>query len=608
MRTRPGLAILCVVPSLDHVLLTRFSAVLLPDQPPLPREWLDYRMGFFYDACHPSVTRQRGAEFDWLILFDDRCDDDFRELVEDLAQDAFTPVWSHEPFRRNSFAAPVAELTAARGAAAHLITTRIDSDDAMARDFMAAVQGEFAGQDRLFVNFPRGIQIDRSGAVYRSDILSSPFLSLIERRTPDPPATVFVAKHAWARAHGPIREVAAPVMWAQVVHGVNLSNIVNGTRVPPRIVAERFDFDLGYDAAIAGMPLARARARHLGRLARLWASHPGELTKWAEAAAWTSRGTHERPQDDGATLTDRVQQAEQSARQAWRASRARAGLRAARERSERARWRALGELNARRPQHPVPVAGDLGAVLAAPRVVVLAEFATGPALRPEALTTAGAYAAAGLPVLVVSAGDPWRRLRVPRLPADIAVVRRPNAGYDFGSWAAALAAYPQLAGKDLLVLTNDSLLGPFAPLADLIARIERAETDVWGPTEFNLPQRYLQSYLLAFRGGVLQHDRVREFFAGVRPQPSKRDVIHAYEVGLAPVLSAAGVSFAGEWTPQALGLPSHVNVCIDGWRQLLEHGFPFVKRTLVEVEHLAVLRVQVFDYLEKTYGWRPEAR
>lgn len=64
----------------------------------------------------------------------------------------------------------------------HLITTRIDGDDAMAVDFMAAAQAQFAGQERLFVNFPRGIQIDRSGAVHSSRILSSPFLSLIERR------------------------------------------------------------------------------------------------------------------------------------------------------------------------------------------------------------------------------------------------------------------------------------------------------------------------------------------------------------------------------------------------------------------------------------------
>ena len=83
------------------------------------------------------------------------------------------------------------------------------------------------------------------------------------------------------------------------------------------MVAERLRFDLGYDADIAGRDLLAARARQAGRLAKLWVSHPGELTKAVEAWSWRLRGTHERPQDDGATLTDRVQQLEQDERTRW---------------------------------------------------------------------------------------------------------------------------------------------------------------------------------------------------------------------------------------------------------------------------------------------------
>jgi hypothetical protein len=258
----------------DHVLLTRFSAVTNPDAPPMPEDWLRYRLGFFYDACYPSVTRQRGAEFRWLVVFDDRCSDDFRADIEDLAEDAFTPLWTHAAFHRGSFAAPVAELATAP----HLITTRVDSDDALAVDFMASVQARFAGQERLFVNFTRGVQIDRTGAVYRSDALSSPFLSLIERRDPERlPDTVYVTKHARARASGPVLEVSAPVMWAQVVHGVNLSNIVNGPRTAPEVVADRFDFALGYDGRIGG---ASGLVTALNRVRRTWSNAPGTAQVW----------------------------------------------------------------------------------------------------------------------------------------------------------------------------------------------------------------------------------------------------------------------------------------------------------------------------------------
>lgn len=287
----------------DHVLLTRFSAVLVPGAPPPDEAWLRYRLAFFYDACLPSVLSQRDAEFEWLVLLDDRCSDGFRSDVEDLAPGAFVPVWTHEPFRRASFAEPVA----ARCGAPYLISTRLDSDDAIAVDLMASVQARFAGQERLFVNFPRGIQVDRSGAVYRTDIVSSPFLSLVERREAGrPPATVYVAKHARARQHAPLLQVRAPVMWAQVLHDDNVSNIVNGRQTHPRVVADRFAIDLGYDARLAGARLRRAQVRQLGRLLGLWVRHPGELTKWVEATWWTSRGTRLWPQGSGVTLSDRA--------------------------------------------------------------------------------------------------------------------------------------------------------------------------------------------------------------------------------------------------------------------------------------------------------------
>src|SRR5690606_13575147 len=210
----------------------------------------------------------------------------------------------------------------------------------------------------------------RSGSVYRSDVLSSPFLSLIERRRDEaPPQTVYVAKHARARGHAPLREVRAPVMWAQVLHGTNLSNIVNGVRAHPRVVGERFKFDLGYDVSTAGVGLLRAQFGQLGRLGRLWAAHPGELTKWAEATAWTVRGTQVRAQDAGArTLSDRAQD--------WE--------RGTRTRLRHARWRAKAWANWTLPARERVVSGDVDQVLARDRVVVLAEWSASSRVRDDA--------------------------------------------------------------------------------------------------------------------------------------------------------------------------------------------------------------------------------
>lgn len=562
-------------PSFDHVLLTRFSAVLHPDAPPADEDWLFYRLGFFVDACLPSVLSQRGAQsFEWLVIFDDRCSDDFRAQVEELADGAFTPIWTHEPFTRDAFAQHVAD----RCHSPFVITTRIDSDDAMAVDLMASVQAQFDGQERLFVNFPRGIQIDRSGAVHRATILSSPFLSLIEAREEGRlPDTVFVAKHARARGRGPLREVRAPVMWAQVLHGTNLANIVNGVRVHPGIVAERFDLHLGYDATPGRARLLRGRARQLGRLARLWAAHPGELTKWVEATAWTTRGTHERSQQAGApTLTDRVQ--------AWE--------RRARRRARDIRWQAKEAAN-HLPARERVVAGDIDEVLARDRVVVLAEWSSGPGVRPDALAAAAAWTEGGFGVLLVAARDPWVRLAAPDLPAGVAVLRRRNTAYDFGSWAHALATWPAVARRDLVVLANDSLVGPVAPLDELVRRIDAGTSDVWAATVNHHPSEHLQSYLLAVRGGALAREPLAWFFAGVRPLESKRAVVEAYEIGLTAAVDAAGLTRETGWTHEELGVPLHADLTLHAWRQLVESGFPFVKRMLLTASQYAHQRQEI---------------
>jgi hypothetical protein len=603
-------------PEFDHVLLTRFSAVMSPGAGPAGEEWLRYRLAFFDDVTYPSVISQTGAQvgrdFTWLVLFDDRCSPEFRADVVYLAEDVFTPVWTHEDFRRDIFAEPVAAATDRdAGTAPYLITTRIDSDDAMAVDFMATVQAQFAQQERLFVSFTRGLQIDRSGAVFSSDYLSNPFISLIERRRPGRlPDTVYVAKHARARAHGPIREVQGPPMWAQVIHDLNVSNIVNGMRTSPRVVGERFRIDLAYDASIGGRRLRGEQARQAGRLARLWGAHPGELTKFLEARWWRLRGTHERPQDDGTTLTDRVQQVEHDVRGWWQHSTARTRLRKAKNDARLAKWRVQRSLNESLPAAPRLLAGDLDAVLSEERLVVLAEYSLGRELRPEALAGAQAWAAAGVPTLVVSARDAWTPPApdLEDLPPGVAVVRRPNVGYDFGSWGAALTAHPAIAAKSLVIFTNDSLAGPFGTLDELLVRIEASTAEVWSATGNHYPREHMQSYLLAFRDGVLGREPLRGFFADVRPQETKRAVIQAYEFGLSDLVQQHGLRAEVGWPKEALGIERSTDSVLGGWAAMLTSGFPFVKRTLLEQRRFADLRPAIATVVRQTYGVDLEPR
>ena len=89
---------------------------------------------------------------------------------------------------------------------------------------------------------------------------------------------------------------------------------------------------------------------------------------------------------------------------------------------------------------------------------------------------------AGFEVLLVRAVDGPAVLDwgAASLPAGVTVVGRPNVGYDFGSWCAALASFPGVTKADRLLLVNDSFLGPFAPLQNVLRHFDEAPVDVWG--------------------------------------------------------------------------------------------------------------------------------
>jgi lipopolysaccharide biosynthesis protein len=185
-------------------------------------------------------------------------------------------------------------------------------------------------------------------------------------------------------------------------------------------------------------------------------------------------------------------------------------------------------------------------------------------------------------------------------PGHVTVLRRPNIGYDFGSWATALARYPQVASADHVLLLNDSLVGPFAPLDDLLARFEASPADVWGITDTSQFGHHLQSYCMGFRGRCLQEAELRRFWRSIRVEPSKDDVIWRDEIGLSRLLHQE--RFVVEAAiPYRLVVGDGQNPTIVGWRRLLDRGFPFVKRELLRWPELVPDGALVRPELRRRY-------
>jgi lipopolysaccharide biosynthesis protein len=170
----------------------------------------------------------------------------------------------------------------------------------------------------------------------------------------------------------------------------------------------------------------------------------------------------------------------------------------------------------------------------------------------------------------------WRDDRRP----STVVLRRPNLGYDFGSWATAMERYPAIRTAPVVLLMNDSLIGPFAPIDRLLERFHRSRADAWAMTDTQQLGHHLQSYALGFRDGVLDRASMRAFWDGIRVEASRDDVIRVSELGLSQLLRrhrfTTGVAIEG-WR----AVDGDDNPTIIGWRRLLDLGFPFLKRQVL---------------------------
>ncbi len=225
--------------------------------------------------------------------------------------------------------------------------------------------------------------------------------------------------------------------------------------------------------------------------------------------------------------------------------------------------------------------GEPAGVAARGRVALVAQFSMGPDQPMSLSKYLEALERNGYATVVISTCDSAEPLRFPHgIPEATVVMRRPNLGYDFGSWATALGCIPGVREAPVVLLTNDSLLGPFAPIDHLLEWAAEPGPDIRGLTASYQFARHIQSFFLAFRGGILADRPWVDFFNDVRVEPDKDDVVLSYELGASKVCFSEAYS-SDEWvTGPDLGVP-YGNPTVDGWRKLMEYDVPFLKRTIM---------------------------
>ncbi len=235
------------------------------------------------------------------------------------------------------------------------------------------------------------------------------------------------------------------------------------------------------------------------------------------------------------------------------------------------------------------------------RVAVLAHWASDPVVGRSVAELTRALIHNQYRVVLVSSAEGDGPLAWTDRPSGVTVLRRPNVGYDFGSWACALARYPRIAETSHVLLLNDSLAGPFEPIDHLLDKFHGSSADVWGMTDTTQFSYHLQSYCLGFLRGSLQEPSLARFWRGIRVERSREDVIWQYEVGLGQLLAREHFVFEAA-IPYYRVVTSGQNPTILGWRGLLDQGFPFVKRGLLRRPALAPDGFAVRGELERRFA------
>ena len=216
------------------------------------------------------------------------------------------------------------------------------------------------------------------------------------------------------------------------------------------------------------------------------------------------------------------------------------------------------------------------------RVCLFVSYSPDYSVKPHVLYHLKALRAAGLEIILILVVD--RAVDRPvRVPKDLlrGFMIRKNAGFDFGAWADAFRAFPTLWSAQTIVLVNDSVFGPIGDFRSLIARTLRQPADFIGLTESTQFARHYQSYFLVLKERALTNHGSKEFWLNVQNFSDKMQVIVNYEIMLLRKYQEFGLNCTAMLSWRHLPSESRFNPTHRHWRDLLEHGFPYIKVDLL---------------------------
>ena len=218
----------------EHFLITRFNlknpnwGLTKNNEAILDEKWMEERMVLFENYCLSSVANQTNTNFKWLLFFDTTTSDFYRKKIAALLQDFphFISLYiDGMDLFYESLSNYITENTKGKP---YIISSMIDNDDSIHKDYIKEVQSQFNNQDFLAVDFINGytLQIEPEILLGKKDHIFNPFISLIEKN--DQPKTVWFYEHNIWKKEPRIKSIYGKRMWMSVIHGKNKVNLFDG--------------------------------------------------------------------------------------------------------------------------------------------------------------------------------------------------------------------------------------------------------------------------------------------------------------------------------------------------------------------------------------------
>jgi hypothetical protein len=255
------------------------------------------------------------------------------------------------------------------------------------------------------------------------------------------------------------------------------------------------------------------------------------------------------------------------------------------------------------PQHPEIFEASDGHVLPARSLALYLHWSPDGRISPMVRRQVRLWREAGFACVFITNANPpaedWNAIA----ENTVLRIRRANVGRDFGAWRdAAAVALQRFGTPQELLLTNDSVLGPFLPLSPLVDAWRAGGDGFFGLTESLGGGAHLQSYALLGRGEKAVGEMLGHL-AGLKDTRSKWQLVQRGEIGLTQRMLRAGVPcwalFGQESLAAFADAPTRAriapryssaeafarvpfNPCHHLWRELVKGmGYPYLKTELI---------------------------